>query len=46
MTDLPREVHLKAVFQTFSFLKSKHNRVTVFDTIEPETDKTQFPTED
>ena len=31
----PREGHLSAVFQTFSFLKSKHSSVTVFDPTEP-----------
>ena len=43
---LPREGHLKAIFQMFAFLKSKHNGVTVFDPIEPDVDETKFPNED
>ena len=46
MIDLPREVCLAAVFQMISFLKIKHNGVTVFDSTEPEIDQTQFSTED
>ena len=38
--------HLNVLFKMFSFLKSKHNGVTVFDPAEPEIDQTQFPTED
>ena len=33
---LPREGHLSAVFQTFSFLKSKHNGVAMFYLTEPD----------
>ena len=40
-----REGHLSAVLQIFSFLKSKHNGVKVFDPVENELDQTQFPTE-
>ena len=43
---LLREGHLAVVLQMFSFLKSNHNRVTVFDPTEPEIDQTQFPTKD
>ena len=46
MMALPREGHLEAVFHTFAFLKSKHNRVQVFDPSEPDIDETQFPNED
>ena len=46
MMDLPCEGHLHAVFQMFSFLKRKHNSVTVFDPTDTEIDQTQFPTED
>ena len=46
MMALPREGHLKIVFQMFSFLKSKHNGVMVFDPTESDIDQTQFPTED
>ena len=42
----PCEGHLAAVFQMFSFLKSKRNGFTVFDPTEPEIDQIQFPTED
>ena len=40
-----REGHLSEAFQMFSFLKSKQNGVAVFDSAEPETDETQFLTE-
>ena len=43
---LPREGHLKAVFQMFAFLKSKHNSVMVFDLTEPDIDETKFAKED
>ena len=46
MLALPMEGHLEAVFQTFAFLKSKHNGVMVFDPTVPDIDKTQFPRED
>ena len=46
MMALPREDHLKSVFQIFSFIKSENNGVTVFDPSEPDINKTQFPTED
>ena len=42
----PREGLLAAVFQMFSFLKSKRNRVKVFDPSESKIDQTKFPTED
>ena len=35
MMTLPRESHLNVVFQMFSFLKSKHTVLTVFDLNEP-----------
>ena len=43
---LPRQGHLNTVFQMFSFLKSKHNGVMVFDPTEPNIDLSQFPIED
>ena len=46
MMALPREGHLKVVFQMFAFLKSKHNGVMVFDPTEPDIDLSQFPSED
>ena len=46
MMALSREGHLSVLFKMFSFLKSKHNGVTVFDPTEPEIDQTRFPTED
>ena len=46
MIALSREGHLAAVFQMFSFLKSKFNGVALFDPTGPEIDETQFPTED
>ena len=42
----PREGHLSALFQALSFLKSKNNSVTMFDPIETEIEKNQFPNED
>ena len=46
MMVLPREGHLITVLQVLSFLKSKHNGVTVFDHSEPEMDLNQCQTED
>ena len=46
MMAIPREGHLSVMFKIFSFLKSKHNEVTVFGPTEPGIDQTQFPTED
>ena len=45
MMALPREGHLKVVFQMFAFLKSKHNCVMVFGPIEPDIDETKFTKE-
>ena len=42
---LPHKGRLDAVFQMFSFLKSKHNAVAVFDHTEPNGNQTQCPTE-
>ena len=42
---LLREGHLSVGFQLFSFMKSKHNGVTVFDPAESHIDLTQFLTE-
>ena len=42
----PREGHLKEVFHMFSFLKTKHNGVMVFDPTEPDIDESQFARED
>ena len=41
---VPREGYLKEVFKMFSFLNSKHNRVTVFGPAESGIYKTRFPT--
>ena len=46
MMALPREGHLSAVLHMFSFLKSEHNSVTVFDPSGPEIDLNQFLSED
>ena len=46
MMALPREGHLETIFRMFSFLKTKHNGVMVFDPTEPDIDQSQFPTED
>ena len=46
MMALPREGHLKVLFQMFAFLKTKHNGVMVFDPSEPDVDESQFPRED
>ena len=46
MVYLLSEGHLNVLFKIFSFLKRKHNGVTVFDPTDPEVDQTQFPTED
>ena len=46
MIVLPREGYLDVLFKMFSFLKSKHNGVTLFDPTELEIDQTQFLTED
>ena len=43
---LPREGHLSVLFKMFSFLKSKHNEITVFGPTELEIGQTQFPTKD
>ena len=43
---LTREDHLDVLFKMVSFLKSKRNRVVVFDPTEVEIYQTQFPTED
>ena len=45
MMALSREGHVKVGFHILSFLKIKHNGVTVFDPSEPEIDLTQFLTE-
>ena len=39
---LPREGHLREVYHMFSFLKSKHNAVMVFDPTVPEIDDSSF----
>ena len=46
MMALPREGHLKTVFQMFAFIKHKHNGVMVFDPSEPDLDLSKFPKED
>lgn len=42
----PREGHLQQLYQTFSFLKAKHNGVMVFDSTEPSIDRNLFVKED
>ena len=46
MMALPRTNHLSAVYHMFSFLKSNHNGVMVFDPTEPDLDVSKFPEED
>ena len=46
MIDISREGYLKEVLQMFSFLKSKHNSVILFDPSDSDIDLTQLPTED
>ena len=46
MIAMPREGHLKVIFQMFAFLKGKHNEVMVFDPTEPDIDETKFLKED
>jgi hypothetical protein len=46
MMAMPREGHLKALFQMFAFLKGKHNGVMVFDPTYPTIDESQFVHED
>ena len=46
MMALPREGHLKAILQMFSFLKNKHNGVMAFDPTPPEIDESKFVKED
>ena len=38
MMALPSESHLDVLFKMFSFLKSEHNEVILFDPNEPEID--------
>ncbi len=42
MMAMPRENHLKVLYQMFAFLKAKHNGVMVFDPTEPFVDESQF----
>ena len=42
----PRKGHLQQLFQTFSFLKAKHNGVMVFDATEPNIYRNVFTKED
>ena len=46
MTALSREGHLKTLYHMFSFLKSKHNAVMVFDPTEPDINLSLFTDED
>ena len=46
MMALPREGHLKPVFQMFLSLKSKYTGVAVFDPTEPDVKLNQFTNED
>ena len=43
---MPRSGHLTTLYQMFSYLKSRHNGVMVFDSSEPALDESQFPRED
>ena len=42
MMALPSKGHIKVLFQKISFLKNKHNAITVFDPTEPDIDESQF----
>ena len=46
MMALRGEGHLNAAFEMFLFIKSKHNKVIVFDPTDPEVYQTQFATVD
>ena len=46
MMALPREGHLKTVFQMFAFLSGKHNGVMVFYPSEPDLDLSKISKED
>ena len=46
MMALPREGHLTQLYHMFSFLKSKHNAVMVFDPSEPDINESLFTDED
>ena len=46
MMALSREGHIKEVLRMFSFLKSRHNDVMVFDTTDPEINESQFTCDD
>jgi hypothetical protein len=46
MMAMPREGHLDQLFHTFSFLKTNHNGVMVFDPTEPDIDESLFTDED
>ena len=46
MIALPRESHLKEMFQMFLFLKGEHNGVDVFNPVETKNNQNQFPTAD
>ena len=45
MMALPREGHLTQLYHMFSFLKSKHNTVMVFDPSEPDINEFLFTDE-
>ena len=46
MMTMPREGHLTQVYRMFSFLKSHHNAVMVFDPTPPDLDESAFANED
>ena len=46
MMAMPREGHLAQVYRMFSFLRSHHNAVMVFDPTPPEIDSSSFTDED
>ena len=46
MMSMPREGHLAQVYRMFSFLKSHHNAVMVFDPTPPDLDESAFANED
>jgi hypothetical protein len=46
MMALPRQGHLQQLYHMFSFLKTKHNGVMVFDPTVPDINQSSFPKED
>ena len=44
--DIPRSVHIDAVFHILAYLKKKHNSEMVYDPTEVDFDRAAFPKED